>query len=144
MKDKVKQLDMMSTIYGCATVTIIALTGEHANAGLPGISVPRLTQVKENIDNCTLFTIPQHFALEEQAAIWSCRAWTLQEGMLSRRSLVFTQSQVAFVCLCGRIEEGLDVATVPNISLGTHPLESTIQKLYAPNPVRVTPVRSFR
>lgn len=141
MQDKLKQLDMMSTIYGCSTITIIALTGKHANAGLPGISVPRLTQVKENIDGCTLFTSPQHITLEIQAAIWSGRAWTLQEELMSKRSLIFTQSQVVFRCLDSQIEEGLDVATIhPNDYPQRHPAISTIDKVVALDFVKITPV----
>ncbi|RYP52965.1 hypothetical protein DL768_001959 [Monosporascus sp. mg162] len=131
MKDKLKQLDLMSTIYGCATVTIIALTGEHASAGLPGISVPRLTQVEENVDGCILFTTPQHIDLERQAAIWSRRAWTLQEELLSRRRLVFTQSQVGFNCFASGFEEELDVATLPNYYAERQPILAEIEKLYA-------------
>jgi hypothetical protein len=139
LKDKLKQLDMMSTIYSCATVTIIALTGKHANAGLPGIYEPRLTQVKENIDGYALFTSPQHITLEKQAALWSNRAWTMQEELLSRRSLTFTQSQVVFSCLVGQIEEQVDVATVPNDYLKGHHALSTFHEIYAPSSVK-TPV----
>lgn len=46
----VQQLNMMATIYGCATLTIIAMTDNSANAGPAGVSVPRPTQVKETID----------------------------------------------------------------------------------------------
>ncbi|KAE8395072.1 heterokaryon incompatibility protein-domain-containing protein [Aspergillus alliaceus] len=139
MKAKIKQLDMMSTIYSCATVTIVALTGKHANAGLPGVSVPRLAQVKENIDGVTLFTIPQHYTLERGGALWSRRAWTMQEELLSRRSLVFTPSQVVFNCLVCEVEEGLDVTTFPDKPLGIHPHGLQLQKLYAAVPVSKAP-----
>ncbi|KAF3007241.1 hypothetical protein E8E14_009234 [Neopestalotiopsis sp. 37M] len=113
-REKIKQLDMMSSIYGCATVTIIALVGKHADAGLPGISTPRFTQVKETIDGCTIFTGPQHLTLEQETATYSSRAWTYQEELLSRRVLTFTQSLVAFRCRVFDVDETMDTKTLKN------------------------------
>jgi hypothetical protein len=46
---------MMATIYGCATLTIVALTGANSNAGLSDISVSRPAQATETIDGEALF-----------------------------------------------------------------------------------------
>ena len=102
---------MMATIYGCATLTIIAVTGNSANAGLAGVSVPRPTQVKETIDGYSFFTIPQELLVERTTTSWSTRAWTLQEEVLSMRVLQFTKSQVDFSCLMGSVWEGTDPDT---------------------------------
>ncbi|KAI0465619.1 heterokaryon incompatibility protein-domain-containing protein [Xylaria cf. heliscus] len=135
MAAKIKQLDMMSTIYGCATVTIVAVMGKNANAGLPGVSIPRLAQVKETIDGRVLFTSPQHFSPEVQATTYSTRAWTLQEYLLSRRSLIFTSSMVVFSCLGGDIEERMDMSTLPsNPPSSPHPMQLQIQKLFLSHP----------
>jgi hypothetical protein len=76
LKEKIQQLNMMATIYGCATVTIVALHGTNSNAGLPGVSVPRPAQVAEEIDGHTLLTIPQDIFVAREDAGWSTRAWT--------------------------------------------------------------------
>ncbi|KAM3073192.1 hypothetical protein ACMFMG_008904 [Clarireedia jacksonii] len=91
MKEKQKQLDMMATIYDCATVTLVAET--------------------ENIGGCVLFTVPQEYKLEAKESTWSHRAWTMQEELLSRRLLRFHQSQVLFDCVIGHLEEGMDTTT---------------------------------
>ena len=83
---------MMSTIYRCATVTIIALTGGHSNAGLHGVSVPRVMQVEEAIDGQHFFTVPQIIEKEEGASKWHSRAWTYQEMHFSTRMLTFAES----------------------------------------------------
>jgi hypothetical protein len=106
-----QQLNMMATIYGCATLTIIALTGNSADAGLAGVSVPRPTQLKETIDGYRFFTILQEILVERATATWSTRAWTLQEEVLSMRVLQFTESQVDFSCLMGSVWEGTDPDT---------------------------------
>jgi hypothetical protein len=106
-----QQLNMMATIYGCATLTIIALTGNSADAGLAGVSVPRPSQLKETIDGYRFFTIPQDILVERATATWSTQAWTLQEEVLSMRVLQFTESQVDFSCLMGSVWEGTDPDT---------------------------------
>jgi hypothetical protein len=106
-----QQLNMMATIYGCATLTIIALTGNSADAGLAGVSVPRPSQLKQTIDGYRFFTIPQDILVERATATWSTQAWTLQEEVLSMRVLQFTESQVDFSCLMGSVWEGTDPDT---------------------------------
>lgn len=138
MEEKIRQLDMMSSIYSCAVVTIIALTGRHANAGLPGVSGPRLAQVKESINGCVLFTNPQHVTLEEKAATYSSRAWTLQEDLLSRRKLIFTKSLVSFGCLLSKVDEGMDVNTFPSKSPPQHPVQPAMHLIYSQNSVSFT------
>ncbi|KAI1435586.1 heterokaryon incompatibility protein-domain-containing protein [Xylaria sp. CBS 124048] len=127
---KRKQLDMMSTIYDCATVTIVALTGKNANAGISGISAPRLTQAKENIDGHILFTSPQTYEQEVLASTWWTRAWTMQEERLSRRKLFFTESQVSFSCITGDLCEEMDTTTDPGLS-PRNPIKPFRDKFYA-------------
>lgn len=112
MSAKIEQLKLMSTIYGCATVTIIALTGESSDAGLSGISLSRPKQLTESIGNHTLFTVPQHLTRAIEDSEWSNRAWTLQEEFLSRRSLNFASNQVEFSCMFSHIAESTDPDSV--------------------------------
>jgi hypothetical protein len=55
LENRIMQLNMMATIYGCATLTIVALTGANSNAGLSDISVSRPAQATETIDGEALF-----------------------------------------------------------------------------------------
>ncbi|KAH7087302.1 heterokaryon incompatibility protein-domain-containing protein [Paraphoma chrysanthemicola] len=68
LKEKIQQLGMMATIYGCATVTMVALTGTNANAGLAGVSVSRPHQIVETIEEHQVFTVPQYISAEREAS----------------------------------------------------------------------------
>lgn len=103
---------MMSTIYGCAIVTIMAMNGNNANSGLAGISAPRGAQLKETIGGCVLFTTPASEQWEKERSIYSSRAWTLQEEFLSRRSICFTSGQLVFSCISSGVEECHDIASL--------------------------------
>jgi hypothetical protein len=129
LKEKIQQLNMMATIYGCATVTIVALTGKDSNAGLAGVSVSRPVQIKETIDGHTFFTVPRFISVEREQSIWSSRAWTLQEEVLSQRIFQFTESQVDFTCLLGSISEGLDTDTASKEYQPQHPTTSMIHMI---------------
>jgi len=106
LKEKMQQRGMMATIYGSATLTIVALTGKNSNAGLAGVSVPRPHQISETIDGHKLFTVPQYISVDRKVSNWSTRAWTLQEELLSLRLLQFTESQVEFNCSVDSFWEG--------------------------------------
>lgn len=112
MKEKIMQLDMMSTIYGCSILVITAMDGKNGNSGLSGISAPRGAQVAETIDGCNFFTTPATDRWEKERSIWATRAWTKQEDFLSPRSINFTSGQVVFRCNRSGVEEGLDMASV--------------------------------
>lgn len=133
-----QQLNLMSLIYGCATITVIAMTGNHTDAGLPGISFPRLAQVKESIGGYGLFTTPVPYTIEEQEATYSNRAWTLQEYLLSTRRLICTESTAAFVCHAGQQDEDIDYTTLPARSYAKHPAHSTFTRIYGAEPVSET------
>ena len=69
-------IDRMHIIYRHAFLTIIAATGDDANAGLPGVSGPRSTAQKyaEVSDDLT-FILPMHY-LAIKDSTWASRAWT--------------------------------------------------------------------
>ncbi|KAK3500366.1 heterokaryon incompatibility protein-domain-containing protein [Neurospora hispaniola] len=96
--EKTQQLAMMDLIYQCATVTLVALSGQNSNAGLCGVSRKREMQLHEIINGRTLFTIPAVVEDEMAASAWDTRAWTFQEGMLSKRSLFFSDKQLGISC----------------------------------------------
>lgn len=90
----------MGAVYASAQVTIIAACGYGARYGLPGVQAQRqLYSVK--VGNVQLIRIPRHDELHPREILeskWASRAWTFQEGMLSKKRLFFTDNQVLYAC----------------------------------------------
>ena len=92
------QLQNMHKVYGSAYVTIIAGAGDDPTFGLPGVSTrARKLQVSVDTHGHRLICVPD-IVQEIQGCNWSTRGWTLQENLLSRRRLVFTETQTYFQC----------------------------------------------
>lgn len=83
-RDKAIQIIRMRQIYASAYLTLVAATGENANASLLA------QQVSGNVFSS------DNEVLED--TVWNTRAWTYQEGQLSHRKLIFTPSGVYFSC----------------------------------------------
>ncbi|KAK4452581.1 heterokaryon incompatibility protein-domain-containing protein [Podospora aff. communis PSN243] len=101
--DKAAQISCMGTIYSCASLTIVAASGDSSAAGLPGILSTRrdpavAAQHTEVVSNLTFHTMPPTLRESLAQSPWSTRGWTYQEYILSRRLLIFTPSRVYFVC----------------------------------------------
>jgi hypothetical protein len=111
--DKLEFIPQMDSIFGFASVTIVAASGGNANAGLPGIkpksrtheqkpfiinrkfyhvSLVRTLDPEGSRDN---IRVPYHY-LED--SVWLTRGWTFQEMIFSRRALIFTKEQVYWEC----------------------------------------------
>lgn len=93
------QIKKMETIFSCSVLTIIAAAGDGPEYGLPGVSsrhrIKQLSvQVSEEIS--LLFYKMPEVAFRESK--WNTRGWTYQEGMLSKRRLVFTDEMIYFQC----------------------------------------------
>lgn len=93
------QILNMGRIYSNSILTIIAAAGDGPDYGLPGVSSrPRLAQVGVKINDeisLVLYEPPKdHIASSK----WNTRGWTYQEGLLSKRRLVFTDLMVYFQC----------------------------------------------
>lgn len=116
-EDREYQLSNMGTIYRQAFLTIIAASGEDANAGLTGIrpgsrQKQRVVEViprdESNKLGMALVTTCDHPPVniggltntenEVESSYWNSRGWTFQERALSRRCLIFTKDQVSWVC----------------------------------------------
>jgi hypothetical protein len=111
------QIGNVGRIYSNAKFTIIA-SGMDADAGLPGFrpgtrtfqqeEVEVIPSSAENPGLSLLTTCKRQRTHWEETAQWtqeeidSCkwntRGWTLQERVLSKRSLMFAQDQVYWVC----------------------------------------------
>jgi hypothetical protein len=101
----------MDKIYAGAELTIIASSGSNPNHGLPGVSKPRpeasVTILSHGVLDC--FKSPFRSIRE---CLWHKRGWTFQEMLLSRRRLVFTDSQMVFQCLSADYREPYNVGHV--------------------------------
>ncbi|KAJ0124011.1 tol protein [Diaporthe amygdali] len=96
--DKQLQIQSMGFVYENAAVTIVAAAGDGPHHGLPGIgATPRESQPSVKIGSRTLVSIP-YPKKEILNSKWNSRGWTYQEGLLSRRKLIFTDTQVYFQC----------------------------------------------
>lgn len=118
-EDKSIQIPQMYSIYSKATLTVVAASGEDADAGLPGVrSDPRRTtkfaldleDIRVTIRATTkLWYTPYNIGFRENYLSdckYLSRAWTMQEAFLSRRTLVFTKGQVYWECATGTWCEG--------------------------------------
>lgn len=109
---RVRQIRQMHRIYEQAYLTIIAATGVNADSGLPGVDrQPRLPQPQVQIGSSRLVSTLPFVESELQQSVWRRRAWTFQEGRLSRRRLIFTDRQVYFECLRSHACEAIDDPT---------------------------------
>lgn len=107
----------MDIVYGKAFATIVALHGDSADAGLPGIrpgsrppqqieslqvskALPELDWDPgcEQNEQIYLTATPRPLHLALQDSKWNKRGWILQERLLSRRCLYFSAHSVYFQC----------------------------------------------
>jgi hypothetical protein len=97
-KEKHNVIRNMDRIYEGAEITIISATGDDPHYGLPGVrGTPRKPQPTLRVCG-KVFMAAQEVAGEILDSKWSTRGWTYQEMLLSRRRLVFTESQMYFQC----------------------------------------------
>jgi Heterokaryon incompatibility protein (HET) len=101
-KDMDDQMGKMDAIYNCADLTIAAGSRDNAWTGLPGVSIPRAFRQKvEIIDGlCFAVPFPNYDLVQSNRELlpWNTRGWTLQEKLMSKRLLLFTDHQVYFKC----------------------------------------------
>ncbi|EGO59966.1 hypothetical protein NEUTE1DRAFT_80533 [Neurospora tetrasperma FGSC 2508] len=98
------QIENMGRIYSRSVLTIIAAAGEGPDYGLPGVSERRraeqfTVQVGAAAEgkgiSLALYERPKAAIMNSK---WHTRGWTYQEGLLSRRRLVFTDQMAYFQC----------------------------------------------
>ena len=102
-------------IYARAHLTVVAGSGQNANAGLPGVRKGSRTwhqSIEEVVPGIKLMV--SHLAEDYIATSqWDSRAWTFQERMLSRRCLLFVNGRVYFQCRRSTFCEDMEMPT-PN------------------------------
>ncbi|KAK3991107.1 heterokaryon incompatibility protein-domain-containing protein [Cladorrhinum sp. PSN332] len=102
------QIQNMGVIYQRSYLTIIAAAGEGPSYGLPAVSSrkKRPRPLVKLQSKAYLVCPPSSPSAELKTSFrfskWNTRGWTYQEGALSKRRLLFTDSLVQFSCVgCG-------------------------------------------
>ncbi|PKS10643.1 hypothetical protein jhhlp_002398 [Lomentospora prolificans] len=141
-KLKHRQIQQMRIIYRNGELCIVALDDDAEEAGLPGISRPRLAcclkkkgssprrRSSSSAEPETYLWRLRHLSRGSvtpmsasrsrvqnliRASKWWRRAWTYQEHCLSRRCLVFTDEQLYFECDMGMCRCETDTATTEEV-----------------------------
>ncbi|CAO2656798.1 Nn.00g056010.m01.CDS01 [Neocucurbitaria sp. VM-36] len=119
-----RQIRSMDRIYLESEVTIIAACSENAATGLSGVSNNiRQRSTKATVGRNTLVAIYSQEAESVVYSKWNTRAWTYQEGVLSRRRLMFTDTGTYFQCASGNSGESC-ASEALDVALGTQGLRS--------------------
>lgn len=99
-ENKHDQIALMDVIYQKAILTIVAVSGKNAGAGLPGVRAGsrNVLQYIEHIQGLVLLNSLTTPSYSVDQSIWNARAWTYQEWKLSRRVLFLADEQISFKC----------------------------------------------
>ncbi|KAF6812095.1 hypothetical protein CSOJ01_05376 [Colletotrichum sojae] len=136
-----EQIKQMDSIFGHAVVVIVAASGEDAEAGLAGISVPRNPdQIARKIIDGVNVLLPIHY--NDSYGVWDTRAWPLQERLLSKRMLVFGGNHVSFHCRHGILREDMPAAharngppRIPHLSMPSNSDKSPVGETWEGKPI---------
>ncbi|OAL30126.1 hypothetical protein AYO20_08929 [Fonsecaea nubica] len=112
--DKAQNIADMDVIYTYSRLTVAAVAGTNCHEGLPGVSYDRVPLLHTTFAAAHgLVEIPHQPERPVESLYvsrgWPSRAWTLQEFLLSRQTLLFCEQQVIWVCRTADWAEGLDV-----------------------------------
>lgn len=88
----------MDLVYSQAEISMVAACGSDANCGLAGVNRPRSEPLRKREDKQSASIRLELAGTEINSGTWSTRAWTFQEGRLSRRLLCFMDRQCYWEC----------------------------------------------
>jgi len=109
-REKDYQMNRMNLIYRGAEITVTAAAGTDAKSGLAGVGgTSRIPQHSLRIGNVSIVSSMHVPRCSIENSTWWTRAWTYQEGILSRRRLVFTEHEVYFECMAMHCRESWDM-----------------------------------
>jgi hypothetical protein len=108
--EKLEQIQKMHEIYREADLTIVATAGEGPDHGLPGVSASRAKapSVDVRIGSHRIVSTGKSAQETLRSTVWASRAWTYQEGLVSRRKLIFTDEQVYLHCMQREFRETVE------------------------------------
>ncbi|ETN38873.1 uncharacterized protein HMPREF1541_06914 [Cyphellophora europaea CBS 101466] len=95
------QIGAMHRIFSSAYLTLLNVDGENADWGLTGVSRPILQTnqpVVETSEGQIMATFLYSIWHNAGTTVWDSRAWTLQERLLSLRSVIFAKTYIAMAC----------------------------------------------
>jgi hypothetical protein len=95
------QVRQMGAIYSAAQITIVACAGDNPTYGLPGVDTETRTILDfqhEQVGHNWIVAQPSSATLTIRWSMWASRAWTYQEGYLSKRRLFFTDDEAVLIC----------------------------------------------
>lgn len=105
--DKRYQISQMDRIFTSAFLTIVPVCSvaewtDNLQSGLPRYRkhTGGAQQKIESVQSLRLAVPFDTLSYPLEISRWSTRAWTYEEGLLSRRILYFTEDQVYFQCSC--------------------------------------------
>ena len=101
---KSSQINNMSDIFVRSWATIVSL-GPDADTNLPGVSIGRERPQLVRTSQCDILGPSERPDSCISNSIWNTRAWTFQEGVLSRRLLFFADYEVFLMCDHGVVFE---------------------------------------
>ena len=98
-QDKARLLARMDDIYTAAALTIIAAGSNEADAGLwRQLLATRAPQIVEEVRGLRFVALEPALACVLEHSVYNQRGWTYQEFVLSKRLLVFSESQAYYSC----------------------------------------------
>jgi hypothetical protein len=98
--DKELHVGQMDRIYRYALLTICAASSTSAATGMTGLHGRANHQEVIQFQGKSYIQPQSRFEAGLDLQLWSWRAWTLQERMLSRRTLFNTERQAYWACQC--------------------------------------------
>jgi hypothetical protein len=129
-KEKHTMISNMDKIYSGAELTVVAAAGSDPQYGLPGVSTTLRHGISIDTFSHGTLLCWRPVPSEIRQSHWATRAWTYQEMLLSRRRLVFTDSQMLFQCCSGEFQERFNITApsepVPNMSKLVYPLTNGV------------------
>ena len=112
--DKALCISNMHAIFKASALNLLIMTDGGADAGIPGISYPRATQLSaimsrgfNLLSTATQPIIGRDWLHSESS--YRSRAWTLQEEWLSAKALIIMNDQLCWHCQHGFFIEDLDM-----------------------------------
>jgi hypothetical protein len=136
-EDWIGMAAVMDSVYALATLTICAAGGD-AYFGIRGLKQggrnfqQAIARYSEDVQ--LMITRPaEHFVERSQ---WNTRAWTFQERICSRRSLIFVDDRVFFQCRQSVMCEDITMEHGARLEEWSLETKDALGRLFLGNPVR--------